>query len=628
MRAFDWRTVSGRIAGRARRLGRSALLAVALSAAAGPGAMASEPQLTPAQQREAAAYANEIQKKLAPLQQEMQACGGNQRCMMEINAKMMDVIAGMRLPTMAPYQAKDCGLLASVWPKCANVTLTFKYSYDSETYSYFESGPRRSGKQTLAFTYSAPGVLGYDDDFGRFELFQRRPPLLKDIAFQDGRDTGWDIVNGAPVVVYDHRLSQVNWAHEPSTTIAFFNVEAESPSGPALLSFLPPAPFVGPGFGDDISGQPVPPDGYVSQPVERSALKALTRPNGTWRFQETYRKRYDDIGSKYLLRFEATAVADKARPPPLAAAKPPVEKKPGRLQVSPTTAFEAARLSDKQKFQPRTKNFVLTNSGEEPLQFAVAPAADWAKADPASGALAPKTSQTVTLRLTAAADALGAGRHESHAKFHNTTNGQGDTQRKIVLRQIERWRFSIYGHNTRYFGSGAIVGGLRVSWRTDVEFEVEDGKYKNGQGKTYFVSLDSYSAPPGAFNCKPAKGEYLDKALNSHQTPHIRHTSYPVSGHVSGKVVTLNLPKDNLYAVGYHCVTDVKALKQHFANAKQYPKGWGDYIAGSVRKEAKIEDAYPLPGGAQSGRLEHGWTEKKGNLESIDFDAKRMRRLN
>ena len=624
MRAFDWRPAARRLAGALTCIGLAAVLVVA----AATGAAATEPPLSPAQQKETEAYARELQKKLAPLQQELQACGANQRCMMEVSARIMDVVASMRLPAMEPYQARDCGLLASTWSYCVPVTLSFKYSYDSELHSYFESGPHRTSKETLAFTYSAPGVLGYDADFRRFRLFQRRPPRPQDMNFQGGQDTGWDVNQGVPTVVYDRRLGQVNWDRDPTPMITFFSVEAEDAAGPALLSFMPPAPFVGPMTGDDISGQPVPPDGYGVQPVDRAALKALLQPEGVWRFQETYHKRYDDIGSRYLLRFEVSAVAAApSAPPPLASATPPPDKKPGRLQVSPAEAFEARRRSVKETFKPRAKSYVLTNSGEQPLNFAVAAGAGWAKADPASGALAPKASQNVTLRLTAAADALGDGRHETQARFRNVTNGQGNTQRKIVLRQIERWRFSVYGHNVRYFGSGQIVGGLRVSWRTDVDFEVEDGKYKRGQGRTYFTGLDSYAKPLGAFDCKSVKGEYLDKALTSHPTPYIRYKSYPVSGHVSGKTVTLNLPKENLYAVGYQCVTNVKALKQHFANSSQYPKGYGDYIAKTTRKEAKVKDAYPLPSGPHTGDLKDGWVSKKGTKQSIDFDAMTMKRL-
>ena len=156
------------------------------------------------------------------------------------------------------------------------------------------------------------------------------------------------------------------------------------------------------------------------------------------------------------------------------------------------------------------------------------------------------------VKLTSAANNLKKSQNTATVSFLNDTNHNGDATRQVKLSKKEKWRLSIYGKNDLFFGDQYVYGGVTAKYRTDVEFEVEDGKYSNGRGKTIFVSLHGISNPPGAFDCLPLNNGYK-----------FDYADYAVPGSVSGNQVSLNLPS-NGYEVKFHCITDLDVIRDSY----------------------------------------------------------------
>lgn len=307
---------------------------------------------------------------------------------------------------------------------------------------------------------------------------------------------------------------------------------------------------------------------------------------------------------------------------------------PGKLAVTPGD-FHAHRRSPKQPYKPRSKTYVLTNTGSRELEYAVSDSASWLEAIPSDGTLPPKGQTQIVVALTKNADALKVGSHEATIRFDNRTFGGTDT-RKAVLSDNQMWRVTIFQRNDLFFGSARLYGGMTARLRTDIEFEIESGKLKHTNGVAKFTSIKALSSPPSVFHC-----------IVFNNGNHIVYPNYTASGKLIGKQIVLDIPK-NSYNVRYHCNTDTDQLRDYYKGWYQkskpkakhgvrLPKNWdklveqwaaADAKAVTLYKEDKFtKPLYPNPSPTLSVPLKDGYYQAYGNDESIDFEAVKVQRL-
>lgn len=175
----------------------------------------------------------------------------------------------------------------------------------------------------------------------------------------------------------------------------------------------------------------------------------------------------------------------------------------------------------------------------------------------------------------------------------------------------ERWRFTIDGWNTLYFGGNFLAGGLRVYIRLSVDFTIKDGRYAGGSGTASFTKFVNHTKPAGVYQCDPIKGTYLDKKLGQHQVPFIRYRTFGVPGSASSTSASLNLPLENDYAVRFDCLMDTDAAAV---------AGIPQKTINSARKHVLQKDVNVMPGGTKSIPLIGGWTKELGNEKSMDYE--------
>ena len=116
----------------------------------------------------------------------------------------------------------------------------------------------------------------------------------------------------------------------------------------------------------------------------------------------------------------------------------------GVLEVTPGTSFVVTG-PDGGPFTPSTKIYELSNTGDEPINWAVSKTQEWVSLSSENGRLRAGDSVDVVVSINGEADALEQGSYTDTVLFMNTTNGVRDTTRKItlvvkhVLTPIARW---------------------------------------------------------------------------------------------------------------------------------------------------------------------------------------------
>lgn len=295
---------------------------------------------------------------------------------------------------------------------------------------------------------------------------------------------------------------------------------------------------------------------------------------------------------------------------------------PGKMKVTPSADFITNWSSLKKAFKPESKTYTLSNYGEEELAYSVRANANWLAIEHADGTIKPGEKIEVKVKFSQTGDNLKKDQNTASISFSNLTNHTGDTSRKVKLTRKEKWRLSIFGKNDLFFGDQYVYGGVAAKYRTDVEFEVEDGKYSNGRGKTIFVSLHGISNPLKAFDCLPLNNGYKFK-----------YTDYAVPGSVSGGQVSLNLPA-NGYEVKYHCITDTDVIRDAYLGyytkvkwgTKKQIKDQAESDVNAVIKKTTQKFNRNIVSGSLTVSL-HNWKKQAGTLNSIDFDAMQMIQL-
>jgi hypothetical protein len=198
--------------------------------------------------------------------------------------------------------------------------------------------------------------------------------------------------------------------------------------------------------------------------------------------------------------------------------------------------------------------------------------------------------------------------------------------------KIERWRTTISGWETLYFGS-LVGGGIRVHRQIAVDFEVTKKKYKSGSGTAKLTKFEEYSFPPELYNCGVSGGMYLDNSGTKHNTPFLNNKSFSVSGKKSGSLAILYLPKELYYSVDYQCKLDEKGAEEAYKKDSNINKNYSSSREWTKNFRKVVNDGgiRDIPSGQISKtvqiQLKDGWTREFGNSLSIDYEKITVNRI-
>jgi hypothetical protein len=102
------------------------------------------------------------------------------------------------------------------------------------------------------------------------------------------------------------------------------------------------------------------------------------------------------------------------------------------MTVTPATGINASGPVGG-PFANSSQNYVLTNTGTASLDWTASATQTWMTVLPTSGTLAAGASTTVIVSVNGNAIFLPAGTHNDTVTFTNTTNGNGNTTRSVLL---------------------------------------------------------------------------------------------------------------------------------------------------------------------------------------------------
>jgi len=104
----------------------------------------------------------------------------------------------------------------------------------------------------------------------------------------------------------------------------------------------------------------------------------------------------------------------------------------GRLSVEPSGGLTSTGNVGG-PFSPASKVYTLQNTGDAAIAWTAAKTQAWTTLSSISGTLSAGATTTVTVSINAGANALAAGTYDDTVSFTNTTNGRGNTNRKVSL---------------------------------------------------------------------------------------------------------------------------------------------------------------------------------------------------
>ena len=108
------------------------------------------------------------------------------------------------------------------------------------------------------------------------------------------------------------------------------------------------------------------------------------------------------------------------------------ETAPGVLKVSPAVGLSIGGDAGG-PFRPTTKSYVVSNIGDEPLDFEVEKTHLWVETSLTSGSLLPGERASVTVSINSNAEALPKGYFADTVEFSNVTNSRGNTNRAVNM---------------------------------------------------------------------------------------------------------------------------------------------------------------------------------------------------
>ena len=192
-----------------------------------------------------------------------------------------------------------------------------------------------------------------------------------------------------------------------------------------------------------------------------------------------------------------------------------VSREPGSLEVSDAEPY-SIRGPVGGPFTPAVKNYFLTNTGGQPIQWLMTNSVSWVSASATAGTLLPGATTTVTISTNLTTERRLAGTHNGILEFFNLTNSNGGTQRPVVLEVTDsEIGFMLVEDDQGFLSGGAVggpftpstkaytvrnIGGGRLIWRARkttnanwLSITTTDGWLEPGAAATVEVQLNSYA---------------------------------------------------------------------------------------------------------------------------------------
>jgi len=194
-----------------------------------------------------------------------------------------------------------------------------------------------------------------------------------------------------------------------------------------------------------------------------------------------------------------------------------------------------------------------------------------------------------------------------------------------------RWQLTINGVDQLEFGTQQLAGGLKISWRSILEFSIKQGQFEQGTVMARLMpQISAFSRPENIFDCSQVIGTFASRSGASFSTPHLRYQSFPLSGKVvAGKVLLvpyLEYP-GNYYAVLYQCSTENELGQFWLERAPRISRELGRRQNSSIDTDAKtfkasIKEVKSIPPGPELEiPLQDGFTMRVQQ----DFGARQLK---
>jgi len=543
----------------------------------------------------ASPYNMKIAEELKAANEAARACGVDRRCLQNKQAQIFKLLAQMQ---KSHLKTKDSGgnvAVGRAWEHSLPLDIQIDISYTNKEYSelHVDRTSRWNGEthinkeERIKYRVKIDGLLAYDGLLDKFRLYTPVHSSNK----VSGLDFLFRTVNdGITTTKTEADIDR------KSPMVTSLNIASNLPNKPAYINVSPMVfqLYNREHFGDTFHAPGTYNDNRYK--VTRKELRKLLN-HQRWKRKVQWTDRSGPYGSYTEMYALITVTPKKVK-----------STKPGKLIVMPKSDFKASKKKRDKHYKPKSKIYTLKNVGKSSLDYMLKANKTWITLSQKSGTLKAGQSTKVTIGLHNKTSKFKDASNEATVNFTDLSSSKS-TQRKVILNQAEKWMYSVYGYDVVYFG-GTIFGGIKVHWRTDVTFTIEDGKYKSGKGHTYFTSVESYAYPKGVYKCSVLDGKkYITKDLKLKDTPYIDKRKYSVAGKVNGGYATLYLPKENFWYIDYICYLNPDATKER-----------------EKREVAKLTDAMPLPNKPQVVPLKDGWSEV---IEKKKFlgTARRMKQL-
>jgi len=163
---------------------------------------------------------------------------------------------------------------------------------------------------------------------------------------------------------------------------------------------------------------------------------------------------------------------------------------PAVLSVIPLESLSSSGFEGG-PFNPNSKIYALTNTGEQSLVWTVRKTQSWVDVTQASGILAGGAGTAVTVSINSNANSLMAGDYSDTISFTNTTNERGNTTRSINI-AVRQQRAPV-----RFVDADAPDGGNGRSWETaynDLQVALAYAASSGGAVTEIWVAAGTYTS--------------------------------------------------------------------------------------------------------------------------------------
>jgi len=122
------------------------------------------------------------------------------------------------------------------------------------------------------------------------------------------------------------------------------------------------------------------------------------------------------------------------------------------LSVKPSEDFQSEGPDENDHFAPKSKVYILKNSGNVPIDVTIEKTADWLSLSHTSEKIPSNAKLNITISIDEVkASSLKEGTYKDKVKFLNVTNGSGNTSRNVTLKVEEKqiWQVKLMGQYKR-----------------------------------------------------------------------------------------------------------------------------------------------------------------------------------